>query len=103
MCVCVCVCLCVFVHFVSAIFCYKGILLFQLFDVFSDLDYRALRYIFSATDVLSQAIELQTEMGLKAQEILLHGEAIPEEMAAKMIEDKINSPEVLHHGEISSL
>ena len=53
---------------------------------------------FPATDVISQAIEMQTEMGLKAQEILLRGEAIPEEVAAKMIEDKINSPEVAHHG-----
>lgn len=56
-------------------------------------------WFFSATDVISQAIEMQTEMGLKAQEILLRGEAIPEEMAAKMIEEKINSPEVTHHGE----
>lgn len=51
-----------------------------------------------ATDVISQAIEMQNEMGLKAQEILLRGEAIPEDMAAKMVEDKINSMEVAHHG-----
>ena len=42
---------------------------------------------------------MQTEMGMKAQEILLRGEAIPEEMAAKFLEEKINSPEVAHHGE----
>ncbi len=41
---------------------------------------------------------MQNEMGLKAQEILLRGEAIPEDMAAKMVEDKINSMEVAHHG-----
>ena len=41
---------------------------------------------------------MQTEVGLKVQEILLRGESVPEEMAAKMIEDKINSPEVIHHG-----
>ena len=45
-----------------------------------------------------QEIEMQTETGQKAQEILLRGEAIPEEMAAKIIENKINSPEVAHHG-----
>lgn len=38
-------------------------------------------------------------MGMKAQEILLRGEAIPEDMAAKFVESKINSPEVAHHGE----
>jgi adenylate/nucleoside-diphosphate kinase len=37
-------------------------------------------------------------MGKKAQDILLKGEALPEAMVAKMIDDKINSPEVQHHG-----
>lgn len=37
-------------------------------------------------------------MFFKAQEILLRGEAIPEELAAKMLLEKINSPEVAHHG-----
>ena len=55
---------------------------------------------FAATDVITQAVELQTELGQKVQEILLRGEAIPEELAAKLIEDKINSPEVAHHGNI---
>ena len=49
-------------------------------------------------EVIMQEIEMQTETGQKAQEILLRGEAIPEEMAAKIIENKINSPEVAHHG-----
>ena len=53
----------------------------------------------AATDVISQEMEMQTEIGLKATEILLKGEAIPEEMAAKMVEAKINSEEVAHHGE----
>ena len=39
-------------------------------------------------------MEMETEMGLKAREMLYRGEAVPEEMVAKMIEDKINSPEV---------
>ncbi|KAI8508323.1 adenylate kinase [Branchiostoma belcheri] len=50
------------------------------------------------TDIINQNIELQTEMGIKCQEILLRGEAIPEEMVAKMVQDKINSSEVTHHG-----
>ncbi|XP_033125059.1 adenylate kinase 9-like isoform X4 [Anneissia japonica] len=51
-----------------------------------------------ATDLILLHIELQTETGIKMQEILLKGEALPEAMVAKMIEDKINSPEVAHHG-----
>ena len=41
-----------------------------------------------------------TEMGKKAQEILLRGEALPEDMVAKMIEEKIHSPEVAHRGQL---
>ena len=41
---------------------------------------------------------MQTEVGLKISELLIRGEAIPEEMVAKLIEDKVNSPEVAHHG-----
>ena len=41
---------------------------------------------------------MQTEFGLKCTEILLKGEAVTEEMMIKMVEDKINSPEVAHHG-----
>ena len=48
----------------------------------------------SATEVILQNMEMETEMGLKAREMLYRGEAVPEEMVAKMIEDKINSPEV---------
>ena len=53
---------------------------------------------FLASEVIMQEIEMQSETGQKAQEILLRGEAIPEDMAAKMVEAKINSPEVAHHG-----
>ena len=53
---------------------------------------------FSAYDTIMENIECHTEMGAKAVEILLRGEAVSEEMAAKMVEDKINSPEVAHHG-----
>ena len=48
---------------------------------------------------MNQGIELQTELGANAQDILLRGEAIPEEVSAKVLLDKISSPEVAHHGE----
>jgi adenylate/nucleoside-diphosphate kinase len=37
-------------------------------------------------------------LGRNAQEMLLRGEAIPPSMVAQMIDNKINSPEVMHHG-----
>lgn len=44
--------------------------------------------------MILQNIEMETEMGKKAKDMLFRGEAVPEEMVAKMLEDKINSPEV---------
>ena len=52
----------------------------------------------TATDIILQNMELETEMGKKCIEILHRGEAIPDDMVLKMIEDKVNSPEVAHHG-----
>jgi adenylate/nucleoside-diphosphate kinase len=49
--------------------------------------------------LIAENIKLQNELGKKAQEILLKGGAIPEDMVAKMIDEKIKSPEVAHHGE----
>lgn len=51
-------------------------------------------FLLTATEVILQNIEMETEMGVKAREMLYRGEAVPEEMVAKMIEDKIKSPEV---------
>ncbi len=48
--------------------------------------------------MIAEAAQSQTEMGKNIQEMLLRGEAVSEELAAKLIEEKINSPEVLHHG-----
>ena len=42
---------------------------------------------------------MQTEFGMRCNEILMKGEAVPEEMVIKLIEDKVNSPEVAHHGQ----
>lgn len=46
---------------------------------------------------------MMTETGNKCQEILVRGEAIPEDMVIKMIEEKINSQEVTHHGRFTIL
>jgi hypothetical protein len=40
----------------------------------------------------------QTDLGKKARALLLKGEAVPDSMVAQMINDKVNSPEVAHHG-----
>lgn len=55
------------------------------------------------SEIINQGIELQTELGANAQDILLRGEAIPEEVCAKVLLDKISSPEVAHHGEYKHL
>lgn len=54
--------------------------------------------IFVATDLISQTIKAKTELGVKAKEILIKGEALPEYMVAQMIDQKVNSPECAHHG-----
>ncbi len=64
--------------------------------------YKLHMYFFSATDVIAQAVEIQDDLGKKVQEIMLRGEAVPEELAAKLIEEKVNSPEVAHHGKDSN-
>ena len=43
-------------------------------------------------------MDMKTELGEKVQELLLRGEAVPEDIVITMIENKINSPEVAHHG-----
>lgn len=55
-------------------------------------------YYVLGSEIINQGIELQTELGANAQDILLRGEAIPEEVCAKVLLDKISSPEVAHHG-----
>lgn len=58
--------------------------------------------LFSANQVITEAIQSQTEMGKMAKEILLRGESISEELAVKLVTEKINSPEVAHHGMLAS-
>lgn len=59
--------------------------------------------ILVATDLINQQIHMMTDTGNKCQEILVRGEAIPEDMVIKMIEEKINSQEVTHHGRVTIL
>lgn len=52
----------------------------------------------SATELIKENIKLQSELGKKAQDILIKGGSVPEEVVAKMIDEKIKSNEVQHHG-----
>ena len=45
-----------------------------------------------------QNMEMQTEVGQHCVEILTRGEAVPEDLVFKIIQEKIDSPEVAHHG-----
>ncbi|XP_067049308.1 adenylate kinase 9-like [Acropora muricata] len=54
--------------------------------------------LINGSEIINQAIELQTELGGNVQDILLRGETIPEELCAKVLLEKIRSPEVAHHG-----
>lgn len=55
-------------------------------------------FCIQGSEIINQGIELQTDLGANAQDILLRGEAIPEDVCAKVLLDKISSPEVAHHG-----
>ncbi len=54
----------------------------------------------SATELIKQCIQKQSELGKKAQDILVKGNAVPDELVARMIDEKVNSVEVQHHGYI---
>ncbi|VDI40281.1 Hypothetical predicted protein [Mytilus galloprovincialis] len=54
--------------------------------------------LINPTEIILRAIEMETESGKKCAEILNRGEAVSEDMVIKMIEEKVNSPEVAHHG-----
>lgn len=43
-------------------------------------------------------MELHTEMGQRCAEMLTRGEAVPENIVIQLIKEKIDSPEVAHHG-----
>lgn len=52
----------------------------------------------SSTDLINENITKQNQLGKMAQDILVKGGAVPEDIVARMIDEKIKSPEVEHHG-----
>ncbi|KAK7500075.1 hypothetical protein BaRGS_00008622, partial [Batillaria attramentaria] len=54
--------------------------------------------LINSTDLILQNMELRTEVGERCNEILTRGEAVPEEVVIKLIQEKLESPEVAHHG-----
>lgn len=51
-----------------------------------------------AAELIIENIDKQTELGNVALEVLLKGEALSEELVMKLIDNKMRSPEVAHHG-----
>ncbi len=49
-------------------------------------------------DLITQNIKQKTEIGVHAREILIRGEAVPDQMIARMLDIKMRSPEAAHHG-----
>ncbi len=52
----------------------------------------------SVADLIATNIKQKTEIGLHARDLLVHGEAVPDQMIARMLDIKMRSPEVAHHG-----
>ncbi|CAF2637524.1 unnamed protein product, partial [Rotaria sp. Silwood2] len=50
--------------------------------------------------LITTNIKQKTEIGMHARELLVHGEAVPDQMIARMLHIKMHSPEVAHHGYI---
>ena len=53
---------------------------------------------FSVADLIATNIKQKTEIGLNARDLLIHGETVPDQMVARMLDIKMRSPEVAHHG-----
>ncbi|CAF4826662.1 unnamed protein product, partial [Rotaria sp. Silwood1] len=56
--------------------------------------------IINIPDLIITNIKQKTEIGMHARELLVHGEAVPDQMIARMLYIKMHSPEVAHHGYI---
>ncbi|BFZ09240.1 hypothetical protein BsWGS_12279 [Bradybaena similaris] len=54
--------------------------------------------IINSTDIILENISLQTEMGQQCTDILVRGGAVPDNLVLSMMENKLNSSEVAHHG-----
>ncbi len=53
----------------------------------------------TAQAVISEAVESQTDTNQDLRDSLMRGEAVSEGVVLKLMEDKISSPEVAHHGQ----
>lgn len=51
--------------------------------------------------MITTNIKQKTELGVHARDLLSRGEAVPDQMVARMLDIKMRSPEVAHHGEQS--
>jgi len=49
-------------------------------------------------DLITTNIKQKTEIGMHARDLLIHGEEVPDQMIARMLDIKMRSPEVAHHG-----
>jgi adenylate/nucleoside-diphosphate kinase len=52
----------------------------------------------SVPDLITSNIKQKTEIGMHARNLLVRGEAVPDQMIARMLDIKMRSPEVAHHG-----
>jgi adenylate kinase family enzyme len=52
----------------------------------------------SVPDLITSNIKQKTEIGMHARDLLVRGEAVPDQMVARMLDIKMRSPEVAHHG-----
>lgn len=56
------------------------------------------QYLSSVADLIMTNVKQKTEIGVHARDLLVRGEAVPDQMVAKMLDVKMRSPEVAHHG-----
>ena len=61
---------------------------------------RAVLVFCAATDLILQNIAFGTEIGIKCSKILACGGSVSEEIILRIIQEKIESPEVAHHGNL---
>ena len=58
--------------------------------------------IYLVAELITSNIKQKTEIGLQARDILLRGEAVSDDLIARMLDIKMRSPEVAHHGQYSN-
>ncbi|CAF3709748.1 unnamed protein product [Adineta steineri] len=56
--------------------------------------------LINIADLITSNIRQKTELGVHARDLLIRGEAVPDQMISRMLDIKMRSPEVAHHGYI---